>query len=371
MECPLEDGLRALSREAAEKRRRALQPKRAPSGGDTAASAGEHAASEEDAAASRRIPLDATGAPDWPAASEDPLFVRKRAGLLADLVVAEAALARAPEDPSAAVKAIDQDEGFARAVRVALRECRKRGLASRVLDLSVCGAVAPYGPLLAGKLVALSVGSRDLREAYRARYSGQVSLIASQMAGREIRRPADYSALSTTSLYGVASSQYNRLALEVSGVTLRWQDLGKSFGYGTVHLSRATLDALTDAVVIKFGGRNVNYRFGEGNSPTLRQAREGLDLIVDAPNALLNHESPRRVYGFAVNAGALDALCLDESANPDLPGFEEVATAWARRWLRGRMSQADVRRAVGSMGPDTIQQRLAYANASEPQLALF
>ena len=36
-----------------------------------------------------------------------------------------------------------------------LTEIRKVGLASQVLDVSVCGAVHPYTELLGGKLVAL------------------------------------------------------------------------------------------------------------------------------------------------------------------------------------------------------------------------
>jgi Domain of unknown function (DUF4338) len=60
-------------------------------------------------------------------------------------------------------------------------EVRKAGLASQVADVSVCGAIAPYNSLLGGKLIALLRASKEVRDAYRNRYAGQVSIISSQM----------------------------------------------------------------------------------------------------------------------------------------------------------------------------------------------
>ena len=98
-----------------------------------------------------------------------------------------------------------------KAVEVVLSEFRKAGLASQVMDLSICGAVPPYGGLLVGKLVALVMASRELNDAVELRYGGRVSIISSQMAGRPITRDATLKALTTTSLYGIGTSQYNRL----------------------------------------------------------------------------------------------------------------------------------------------------------------
>src|SRR5437899_6175427 len=103
-----------------------------------------------------------------------------------------------------------------RTLSVALIEVRKAGLSSQVADVSVCGAIAPYNVLLGGKLVALLMTSQEVRDAYRKRYAGQVSIISSQMAGREIYRPAELKLLTTTSLYGNGSSQYNRLRLRAA-----------------------------------------------------------------------------------------------------------------------------------------------------------
>lgn len=378
IDAPLEDALLTISRGAGERRRAALQPIRSSLDGDRDDpfdSSPQPRGAPVEGAAVRRLPLLASGAPDWQAASEDQLFVRKRARVLAELLRAYRILAGAPEDGRDALLRLVRDEAFAHAVSVALRECRKAGLASRVLDLQVCGAIAPYGPLLAGKFVALAVASRELRDAYRARYSEQVSEIASQMAGREVRRSADYCAVSTTSLYGVASSQYNRLALTIpSGigdVELRWRDLGRTLGFGTLHLSPSTIAALTAAIRAVYGGANVTYRFGEGASPTLRQVREGLELLVSDPNAVLKHEASRRVYGFAAAPAALDALCLNEDAALPAPTAEEIAAAWRRRWLAGRLSSDEVLTSAAALGPHSVQARLLARDAEDPQMGLF
>ncbi len=374
----LEQCLLDISRDAAAQRIATLQPWRWRGPGEMVTDGQQPSAVGPGAAEGlrRALPTLPTGETDWRAASEDPLFKRKRAKLAADLLSAHRVLSRAPADGDEALSRIAKDRDFARAVSIGLRECRKVGIASRVLDLSVCGAVAPYGPLLGGKLVALAVGAAELRAAYTARYVGQVSEIASQMAGREIRRAAGYCAVTTTSLYGVASSQYNRLALLVgdgpSAKQLRWRPLGLSVGFGTVHLSRSTLTALTAATEVHFGGRNVNYRFGEGNSPSLRQAREGLQLLVADPNSVLNHEASRRVYGYAVSDDALTALCLDEECSADLPRFDAIAEAWRRRWLVSRVASEEVLSSVAAQGPAIVAARLSVpAEGDSRQMGLF
>lgn len=374
----LEDALLAISRRAAAERIAALQPlrERLDQGESdlSAVTGAERQSAGSDVG--RGLPLLQDDRVDWRKASEDVLFVRKRAKVAADILGARRILARATRDGAEARALLENDEVFLRAVSVGLREVRKVGLASRVLDLSVCGAVAPYGALIAGKLVALVVGSVELRAAYRSRYAEQASVIASQMAGREIRRTSDYCALATTSLYGVASSQYNRLALNVEGAAgvreLKWTDLDVSVGYGTVHLSKATLEALTEATRAQHGGRNVNYRFGEGHSASLRQAREGLQLVVDDPNAVLNHEASRRVYGLAIGPGALAALRRNEPYLAAAAAVGEIGAAWRCRWLQRRIGSEDVLEAVAAQGPLTVQDRLVVDDGEpDHQIGLF
>ncbi|MFL5078943.1 MAG: Druantia anti-phage system protein DruA [Microvirga sp.] len=189
---------------------------------------------------------------DWLADSETNLFVRKRAETLADLLAAKQFLTTLDWSARGAEmwNAMQRHPQGLKAIATALTEVRKCGLASQIADLSVCGAIPPYNSLLGGKLVALLVASDDVRKAWTHRYSGQISIIASQMAGRPICRSADLRMLTTTSLYGMASSQYNRLRLRASeypnlGRDIVWEELEHTTGgYGTVHLGQETVRAL-------------------------------------------------------------------------------------------------------------------------------
>jgi hypothetical protein len=53
---------------------------------------------------------------------------------------------------------------------------------------------------------------------YRNRYGEQASIIASSMKGDTVVRSPNLVLLATTSLYGVGSSQYNRVRVPVAEV---------------------------------------------------------------------------------------------------------------------------------------------------------
>ncbi len=204
--------------------------------------------------------------------------MRKRAEALGALLRARAIFAKAGLDRDARRafrQLVAADDGW-RALDTAIAEIRKVGLASQVVDVSVCGAVHPYTELLGGKLVALMLHSKEVRNLYEAHYGDRISLIASQMAGRPIRRSAQLKILTTTSLYGVGSSQYNRLKLRASDhpglpYDISWRLFDgdqRTGGYGTVHLGNATVDALRELSDTTHGLRRVNNRFGEGSKST-------------------------------------------------------------------------------------------------------
>jgi hypothetical protein len=205
----------------------------------------------------RRLPVSDDGAIAWEEAAETPLFKAKRAKTLADLLFAQRVL----EGVKAWNKVSIAGEDFDRAFAIACREIRKVGLASRLLELNVCGAVPPYRDLLAGKLAALSAASQEISVAYSERYAGKISEITSQMAGREVTRSSDICVIMTSSLYAVSASQYNRLHMRVpshgGAYTVKWEALGTTVGFGTTHFSEDTVSALRAFSVERRGGRNV------------------------------------------------------------------------------------------------------------------
>lgn len=311
---------------------------------------------------------------DWREASEDLLFVRKRAELLAQLLFAKQVF-RAVDlegDPCAALNQLFEARTGQRALDIVLTEFRKAGLSSRVADVSICGAVAPYNEILGGKLVALLLASREVHDHYAARYGNQVSVIASQMAGRAILKPADLRVLTTTSLYGVGSSQYNRLSLRAIDHIdihhdLRWDSIGRSKtgGFGTLHLGSDTAHALKQMAQTRHTSRRVNNRFGEGTSPRLRQIREGLDALGIASDNVLHHATPRLFYACELGEDARLALMGMALEQAEPATAATIARAWRRRWLDGRSRRSETLAAMAALGPETVCQSLVMESQND------
>ena len=303
---------------------------------------------------------------NWEAASTDLLFVRKRSETLARLLAAKRAFNEL-NWRATGIRLLDELLATSvgeRALSVALLEVRKAGLASQVADLSVCGAIPPYNVILGGKLVALAVVSSEVRQYWRERYENEVSIISSQMAGRPVSRRADLKVLTTTSLYGSGSSQYNRLKLratEHSGLRtdLEWQLLDRTAGYGTVHLGTKTVRTLREVAETEFKARTVNNRFGEGASPRLRQIREGLDVLGIDSDEVLNHATPRLLYAFSLAKDAdMQLLGLRKSTPTRSPSLAVIADAWRRRWLLNRVHQTSILERLAQLGPATVHNEL-------------
>lgn len=315
---------------------------------------------------------------DWRTASEDLLFVRKRAEGLAQLLFAKRMFrgAALSTDPEPGLTQLFETRSGQKALDIALAEFRKAGLSSEVADVSVCGAVHPYNEILGGKLVALMLTSEEVRQAYVARYGGQTSIIASQMAGRPIQKPANLKILTTTSLYGVGSSQYNRLVLRAKDHAqlphdIRWGAIGESLtgGFGTLHLGGETAEALRTMALTRHDSRRVNNRFGEGTSPRLRQIREGLDALGVKSDAILHHATPRIFYGCELNPGARNALLGLGSGTSAAPTTEAIGTAWRSRWVDARIRRPETLAALAALGPRSVQASLSRTSSPPPELS--
>lgn len=297
---------------------------------------------------------------DWVSASADPLFIKKRSETLRLLLEAKRFFQSLDWNSGGRtlIRHVLESEAGGRAISTALVEVRKAGLSSQVADVSICGAAGAYGPLLGGKLVALLMASKEVRDGYRARYAEQVSVISSQMAGRAVYRPAELKILTTTSLYGTGSSQYNRLSLRKSNFPglahdVAWKELEKTAGFGTVHLSPTTVRVLREVSEGKHGARRVNHRFGEGASPRLRQIREAVEALGINAETVLHHATPRILYGCELHPGATrELLGINPATEDSGPSCATIAACWRERWLAGRIRQPNVL--------DTVAQRSAH-----------
>jgi hypothetical protein len=197
------------------------------------------------------------------------------------------------------------------------------------------------------------------------------------MAGRAISKPADLCVLTTTSLYGVGSSQYNRLGLraaEHEGLThdLRWDSIGRSKtgGFGTLHLGQDTAQALRQMAQSLHASRRVNNRFGEGTSPRLRQIREGLDALGISSDSILHHATPRLFYACELGAGSRNSLMGLDQIETQPASAAAISAAWRRRWLDGRVRRDATIAALEALGPKSVQRSLDTEPANDLLTAL-
>lgn len=289
--------------------------------------------------------------------TETALYRRKRAEQLARLLVSKKDLSEIISDKDFDIKwsaFLDTEKGYS-AVRNALVAQKSKHIGTSMLELNVCGAIPPYNEILGGKLAALLALTPQIIYDYKTRYGQRQSEIASRLKGGTVIRPADLVYVGTTSLYFIGSSQYNRLKLpkEILGdnYEIRWAELGKTIGFGTLHIGRSTTAALVEAAE-NVGYTRINHVFGEGASPKLRlvnlSIRELLEVTPDESSELGKHAMSRIVYGAFIARNAKEYL-LGRDDVPvyyfETPLTERVAKEktteiihyWSDRWLASRV----------------------------------
>lgn len=271
-----------------------------------------------------------------------------------------------------------------------VRIARSKTVGTEIADLTVCGAVAPYSHLAAGKLVAMLATTPQVIAEYKRRYAGSPGIIASSMAGRPIARPANLCYVGTTSLYGRRPNQYDRLGMPAQlvggreGRTIRYEHIqdesdSRTQGVGTFHFSSRTLKGLERFVSSRKGGWKANNLFGEGTSPKLRGLRDGLIALGLDADELLIHGIERCMYGVKLAAN-LDRylLGMDETPewvfDPSDASSGAVATWWVERWANARAARGDVLAQIKQEGlahPIRHHARVRLPEREDGQRAIF
>ena len=160
----------------------------------------------------------------------------------------------------------------------------KYRLINESMDIYTLGAIPPYNKLLAGKLVALSVTSNEVRSAYRIKYGSSISEILKENVSPELVF------LTTTSAFG-RSSLYNRLKFNNDLIA---QPLGFTKGYGSFHLSN-----LYPRIRKYLEEKGISTHGGFGVGPrivwqTFMRAQQNLGIQED----ILKHGVKREVFIF-------------------------------------------------------------------------
>ena len=279
------------------------------------------------------------------------LVARKRASALSRLLLARLVIAEHRHeltDPDRAPATLGQDK-VRGAVNIVLEALKGRRAGANLLEITTCGAIAPYNRILGGKLVALLMLSPQVGADYRRRYANP-SIISSQMKNRRVTRDNTLVYLGTTSLYVHGSSQYNRLQLPAGTIapdqeSIRYHAIGKTSGFGTIQFSPDTSRAIDAFLAYDSDFKEVNSVFGEGTSPKLRKVKMGLRRLGFDADKLMQHRHHRLIYGAPLFPKAREWL-LERVA--ELPGYvaapddyedatENIAAFWRRRWLASRL----------------------------------
>ena len=309
----------------------------------------------------RRAHLDALNRdhPDfWIHRAESDLYRSKRCLLLADLVRDKAVLAEFlyPSPSAGGLRRAVENRDARRAIASIARRAKADAVGTEIADLTVCGAIAPYGEVIGGKLITMLAMSPTVVSAYHRKYQQYESEIASSIAGRPISRASRLVYIGTTSLYGTTSSQYNRVRIPAevldAKADVRLERLGRSRSYGTSHLSTDTVAALVRLSEQTRSGARVNSLFGEGVNPKLRKVRAGLDALGWPSDELLRHGRQRIIYGASLVEN-LTSYLLGMNSRPRYlvrttlaNDVQRISAWWAERWLMPRIRSDDVLRSV-------------------------
>jgi len=294
----------------------------------------------------------------WEKRASSHLFRSKRALALADLLSARMVLAKhlGTRPTKNQLAALMADPKGLHVVKRIVRKAKAERVGIAMADISVCGAVAPYNPILGGKLVSMLVTSPEVVRAYHDRYSAAESEIASSIAAKPIVRPPHLVFLGTTSLYGIGSSQYNRIKIPCeaiggsAGETIEYVQLGMSEAFGTSQYSERSIEELARIFAHENDGQQrVNSIFGEGVSPKLRKVREGLELLNLPSELFLRHGRKRILYGINLVRNTRDFLLgLDDKPDYLIPkkswaqATQAIGAWWRKRWLAPRIKSDEV-----------------------------
>lgn len=217
-----------------------------------------------------------------------------------------------------------------------------------VMDAFVLGAVPPYSSLLGGKLVASLVVSREVGEAFDARYGSRIGEISGRAKNPRLALVTVTSALGRSSLY-------NRLRLKTPAdpqgqcaILVEAIRLGETLGYGHFHLTDALFGEVRDLLRAKGHPYADGNRFRQGPNWRMRVVRAGLiELGIDPER--MRHGVTREVIAIPRATNAVRFLAGDDQTlTMRTPTVEELGTAARERWIVPRAARRPEYRSVRS-----------------------
>lgn len=193
-----------------------------------------------------------------------------------------------------------------------------------LMDAYVLGALPPYNALLAGKMVASLVRSKEVYDDFKRKYGTTTGIIS----GRA--KTARLLAVTTSSSMG-RSSVYNRLKLND---VQYFRPIGYTEGWGHFHISDALFGELRDYLREVGHPYADQHRFGQGPNWRLRTTRAALRALA-LNERVLRHGIRRQVFLCTLATNATEILRTGEG-HPDISsllGVREIGGLALDRWL--------------------------------------
>lgn len=297
--------------------------------------------------------------------SETNKYKKKRCNHLAKILSAKKIFKEYGlyKDPKKGLSALFQTKEGQVAISSALFYLRIKIYSTQAVDLNVCGSIAPYNELLGGKLVTLLMGSREVMENYDNYYKKYESIIASETAGKKIIKPSKILFVAVSSLYNIASSQYNRLKLTNKNNSkikkdIIWREAGATQGFGNYHISSNTTEYLNKLFekVKKFESGD---KSGDGHSAKNRALMSSLRILLDNPEVILQHSQKKKNYIFYSRKNIFKYLYCIKKINDfkELSSIKIITEAWIDRWLIKRIKRKETLSKLDQLNSKSIYSK--------------
>jgi len=187
------------------------------------------------------------------------------------------------------------------------------------------GALPPYNELLGGKMVALTLASNEVRDAYKKKYESRTTIIKC----RQLEPSLLF--ITTTSAFG-KSSLYNRLKYKDELVA---ECLGYTQGSGSFHIPEGLYKEILEFLAEK--GVDVVRGYGHGPSRKLKLLSVGLRYL--GLTSFEFHGIKREFYLFPFVKNLREVIHHQQKpAWFDHP-FHELENYWRERWAMPRAAR--------------------------------
>lgn len=187
--------------------------------------------------------------------------------------------------------------------------------------------------------------SNEVRKAYKKKYINRRTLIK----GVE---NTDLVLLSTTSLYGKKSSQYNRIKYSDK---LAYIPVGETAGFGSLYVTDQEFQKMRDTLAET--EIEASHDFGKGANWRMRVIRQYYDKVENKnSDDILNHGFKRGVYVAPLATNAREYL-LGKVKRPEYYNWplKDLVSFWRSRWLLPRSKNSEIMDRVKSFEKSSIK----------------